>query len=258
MHSGETHCSPRESLSARYGATRIFSPPLQGEGWVGMVFGFRVDPSISSSRRKAGPSALLCSGAFFAKTDSRPCAFPRASLRAGHFLLLAQEKVTKEKGTPGGTPAAALRVRYGRPGSADGTSCAAAESARSLAPTLRALSAALRRPTRGQDQERPLPPSAPSPASGGRDSLIGWALAHRLGSSGSPLGAARTRRKKPEGARAGCACVRCQARDGLSANLRSGLAQSAFGRPRPRGCPSLWLLSLGQARESDSLARDGE
>jgi len=29
-------------------------------------------------------------------------------------------------------------------------------------------------------------------------------------------------------------------------------------RPRPRGCPSLWLLSLGQARESDSLAMDGE
>ena len=26
----------------------------------------------------------------------------RASLRAGHFLLLAQEKVTKEKGTPEG------------------------------------------------------------------------------------------------------------------------------------------------------------
>jgi len=33
--------------------------------------------------------------------DSRPTSlcFPRASLRAGHFLLLAQEKVTKEKGT---------------------------------------------------------------------------------------------------------------------------------------------------------------
>jgi len=110
-----------------------------------------------------------------------------------------------------------------------------------------------------QDQERPLPPSAPSPASGGREALyvafIGWALAHRLWLfGGSPLGAARTRRKKPAGWPAGGRPVRCQAMDGLSANLRSGLAQSAIGRPRPRGCPSLWLLSLGQARESDPRA----
>jgi len=44
----------------------------------------------------------------------------------------------------------------------------------------------------GQDQEtkqeRPLPPSAPSPASGGREALIGWALAHRLWLFGVPLG----------------------------------------------------------------------
>ena len=112
--------------------------------------------------------------------------------------------------------------------------------------------------TTDQDQER----------SGA--AFIGWALAHRVRAvgqgppyafdSGVPLGAARTRRKKPAGWPAGCRPVRCQAMDGLSANLRSGLAQSAgfTGRPRPRGCPSLWLLSLGQARESDSLARDGE
>jgi len=49
----------------------------------------------------------------YAKTDSRPCVSTRI-LRAGHFLLLAQEKVTKEKGSPGRTPAAP--VRYGRPG----------------------------------------------------------------------------------------------------------------------------------------------
>ena len=34
-----------------------------------------------------------------AKTDSRPCAVCPPSLAASHFLLLAQEKVTKEKGT---------------------------------------------------------------------------------------------------------------------------------------------------------------
>jgi hypothetical protein len=138
-------------------------------------------------------------------------------------------------------------VRYGRPGSADGTSCAAAESARSLAPTLRAFSATLRRPTRGPDQERPssafgtfsrkrekeqhsLLPLAGEGArradEGNRSEPIpSFALALR----GSPF-AARSRRKKPAGARAGCACVRCQAKDGLSANLRSGLAQSAGDR----------------------------
>jgi hypothetical protein len=45
----------------------------------------------------------------FAKPDSRPCALRRASLRAGHFLLLAQEKVTKEKGTPGTAVAGSSR-----------------------------------------------------------------------------------------------------------------------------------------------------
>src|SRR4051794_6671252 len=41
--------------------------------------------------------ALLFGAA--ARTDSRPCAFRRPSLVAGYFLLLAQKKVTKEKGT---------------------------------------------------------------------------------------------------------------------------------------------------------------
>src|SRR6476646_8327892 len=34
-----------------------------------------------------------------ARTDSRPCVFRRPSMVAGHFLLLAQKKVTQEKGT---------------------------------------------------------------------------------------------------------------------------------------------------------------
>ena len=85
--------------------------------------------------------------------DNRPTSlcFPRASLRAGHFLLLAQEKVTKEKGSPGAAPAA--RVRCGGRVPLTGHPWPAAESARSIAPTLRALSSALRRVTRAQDQE---------------------------------------------------------------------------------------------------------
>src|SRR6185312_14241532 len=54
----------------------------------------------------------------FARTDSRPCALRPPSLAAGHFLLLAQKKVTKENGTLGYAPLATRGVRYGRTGSA--------------------------------------------------------------------------------------------------------------------------------------------
>src|SRR6476620_12080188 len=56
-------------------------------------------------------------------TDSRPCAFRRPSMVAGYFLLLAQKKVTKEKGTLGSAPLAERAVRYGRTGSAHRASC---------------------------------------------------------------------------------------------------------------------------------------
>ena len=39
-------------------------------------------------------------------------------MAASYFLLLAQKKVTKEKGTLGAAPSPAARVRYGRTGSA--------------------------------------------------------------------------------------------------------------------------------------------
>ena len=45
-------------------------------------------------------------------------------MAAGYFLLLAQKKVTKEKGTLGAAPLAARAVRYGRTGSADRPSMA--------------------------------------------------------------------------------------------------------------------------------------
>ena len=48
--------------------------------------------------------------------------FRRASLRAGHFSLLAQREVTKRKGAR--VPRPLSRVRCGRPGSADGPSLA--------------------------------------------------------------------------------------------------------------------------------------
>jgi len=66
-----------------------------------------------------------------------------------------------------GRPPLSRRVRYGRPGSADGTSCAAAESARSLAPT-------------PAGPFRP-PSAAPHGDPGSRakqSAFIGWASAH--------------------------------------------------------------------------------
>src|ERR1700748_2150883 len=63
-----------------------------------------------------GLRSLFVGFGVVAKTDSRPCAFRRPSMVAGYFLLLAQKKVTKEKGTLGSAPSPKARVRYGRTG----------------------------------------------------------------------------------------------------------------------------------------------
>ena len=103
---------------------------------------------------------------------------------------------------------------------------------------------------------RHLPPQA-----GEGNAFIGWALAHRLLLFGVPLGAARTRRKKPARV-AGRRRVRSLSGHGWPVSEPPQRPRAVAGqdarRPRSRGCPSLWLLSLGQARESDSLAMDGE
>src|SRR4051812_48326279 len=57
----------------------------------------RIGGALDAMRaRDAGVRSAFSAAA---KTDSRPCAFRRPSLVAGYFLLLAQKKVTKEKGT---------------------------------------------------------------------------------------------------------------------------------------------------------------
>jgi hypothetical protein len=61
-----------------------------------------------------------------------------ASLRAGFFLLLVQEKETKEKDTPTAPPSAARKVRERRPGFADDASVHRGERARVLRAPLRA------------------------------------------------------------------------------------------------------------------------
>ena len=74
---------------------------------------------------------------------------------------------------------------------------------------------------------------------------------------GSLSAAARTRRKKPAGARAGMRArslqVRMTCQRTSVASSRSRLGKDAQSTAAARVC-SLWLLSLAQARESDSLA----
>ena len=62
-------------------------------------FSFRRSLRFRHSGGSRNPFAFSFVCGRFAKTDSRPCVVTSAILAAGHFLLLAQEKVTKEKGT---------------------------------------------------------------------------------------------------------------------------------------------------------------
>ena len=116
--------------------------------WVRCLF-FFVIPA------KAGISFCFLSFPANAKPDSRPCVECPPSLAASHFLLLAQEKVTKEKGTLAAAvcrasmPGKLRKGRYG--GSLTVRPCTDSERARILrAPLtgffLRALAAAERDP----------------------------------------------------------------------------------------------------------------
>ena len=67
---------------------------------------------------------LLWFSTLVAKTDSRPCVFRPPSWRPGHFLLLAQEKVTKEKAPSVARPALCAGFATGGRGFADRPSMA--------------------------------------------------------------------------------------------------------------------------------------
>ena len=153
----------------------------------------------------------------FATTASRPCVFHSPSLASELLLFACPKRSNQEKGHPGWGASAARRFATGGRGSLTGHPWPDSELARFLRATLRAFSSALRRPTRGQEQEReqerPLPPSAPSPASGGRESF--FASLYRVG-LGPPAfdfgGPPRARRgrggKSPQGGPAGGRPVR--------------------------------------------------
>ena len=124
---------------------------------------------------------------FLAKTDSRPCVFRRPSMVAGHFLLLAQKKVTKENGTLGYAPSPAARVRYGWTGSAHRPSMACCPNRRDPSRRPRAGHAAfpstLRRFSEGTQEQEPSKAEDLSDISGA--SAAGTAA---LCSSRAPLG----------------------------------------------------------------------
>src|SRR6478672_12003892 len=116
---------------------------------------------VFETRHSGGSRNPFCLGLQrFAKTDSRPCAFRRPSMVAGYFLLLAQKKVTKEKGTLRSAPLAERAVREGRTGLAKRPSMASRPNRRDPSRRPRAVHAAfpsaLRRGsegTRGSESE---------------------------------------------------------------------------------------------------------
>ena len=135
-----------------------------------MGFDFRVDlPDLRHPGESRDPAPLLRSGAFSRKPPHVPVFFHSPSLASESLSLACPRESNQREGHPGCGASAARRFATGGRVPRTGHPWPAAESARSIAPTLRAFSAALRRPTRGRDIERPLPPSAPSPASGGRE-----------------------------------------------------------------------------------------
>ena len=200
----------------------------------------------------AKPESWVSLWSRFARTDSRPCVFPSAILASGSLSLACPRESNQRKRHP------RCRARRCATGSlrAAGVSLTAhpvpqrneRDPSRSPACGARGLSVRPSPRLRGtRDQERKALLRL----------ALTWLLRQGLPRSalpGSLSAAARARRKQPAGARARCARVRCRHTDVPSANLRSVLAKSPgidARRPRPRGCPSLWLLSLGQARESD-------
>ena len=193
--------------------------------------------SLSSSPRRRGPSALALACRCLRDNRLTSLCFRRASLRAGHFSLLAQREVTKRKGTRVTRPLS--RVRCGRPGSADGTSMA--RSGIGAIPRADPSGLFVRPPPRHTGFK-----------------VKGRAKLAALDSSG-PLGRGECAEEK---ARRGARRKRARSLSARDGRQRTSGAHSRsrrlLRRPRPRGCPSLWLLSLGQARESDSLAMDGE
>ncbi len=177
-------------------------------------------------------------------------------MAAGYFLLLAQKKVTKENGTLGFAPSPLARVRYGRTGFAHRPSMACCRNRRDPSRRPRAghaaVPSALRRCSEGtrrakrKKEKKPTCRIYPVLLRQGlpRSALPGFPLGRGKDSEEKPRSGGRqdaghfdestrmcSRRSPPS------PCVVCRA--------------WMPGKPRPRGCLFLWLLSFGQAKESN-------
>ncbi len=194
--------------------------------------------------------------AVVAKTDSRPCVVCRPSMAASYFLLLAQKKVTKENGTLGFAPLAERAVRYGRTGFAHRPSMACCRigaiprAARVVTRLVRPPSAAAQREPEEQSERKKKKPTCriyPVLLRQGlpRSALPGFPLGRgeQVGGNSREARAAQDARRSDLGTRM------CRERTPEPARVvcRAWMP----GKPRPRGCLFLWLLSFGQAKESN-------
>jgi hypothetical protein len=182
---------------------------------------------------KAGTQRLCSRFAFGVSRQPThvPVFFSRHPWRASHFLLLAQEKVTKEKGTPEGAvgrwPTA--RVRCG--GSLTAHPCADSERARFLRAPLRAFSSAHSpRPRGPEDQERSEAERAPL-------CLL----------TSNPCDAAEGGRKGPKGTREGSRVFRCGPWMARQRNPAARSEPAAGGRVTR--VPFLLVTSLWASKE---------
>ncbi len=192
-------------------------------------------------------------------TDSRPCVVRPPSRAAGYFSLLAQKKVTKENGTLGSAPLAQRAVRCGRTGSAHRPSLACCRNRRD--PSRRPRVARLVRSPFAASQRGPksCPHPSPLPRAGEgtrrASTCASAAGTAALRSSRAPLGRGeqaqdQSRQRWP----AGCRPVRREHRDVLPAN--PGACSRSHARRDARVTADarvsfLWLLSFGQAKESN-------
>jgi len=180
---------------------------------------------------------------------AHPFVFPLASVRAGHFSLLAQRKVTKRNAPREPRPPRyARRVRKVRPGFARWASCPFANSRASLRATLPGDS--------GLTSPRLTGPSIQSNskskscfASAFRFSLLRAGRA-RSAPPGAPWPCGGSGRKGPQGAREGSRAFRCCtgcAISGTRPMTRTRRARCASGARR--WGVFLWFLSLHEQRK---------
>ena len=200
----------------------------------------------------------------FAKADSRPCAAWSPSMATRYFLLLVQEKVTKENTPSAPRPRLKARVRYGRTGSTDRPSMACSRIG-AIPRAARVRGTRLIRPPfpaalegleeRGRGKVNLLALTLPSPASGRGEkpsaSAVGTAA---LCPSRAPLG--RGEQAEEIVATAGSRRVCRSTKDVLSANPAACSHSRRAWMPGDRGREGVFsLVSFFWTSKRKSLGR---